>query len=138
MNLAPLSLLNIPNALDPNAPWELLRQAYSEHDLADKYFYADYYQLTEWTKTLDRWNGWEFFDPETNTGIAYMFRHNTTTSSSTVVHLKGLDENTTYRIYDLDGLVNMTATGKSLMETGFILSVPTEPYGAMIMIQPAN
>lgn len=138
MNLAPLSLLNVPNALDPNAPWELLRQAYAEHDSVEEYFYADYYQLTEWTTNKNRWNGWEFFDPATNSGIAFMFCHETTLNLKTTVKLKGLDENVKYKICDADGLVNITATGKQLMEKGFSLTVPEKPYGALIMISPAE
>lgn len=137
MNLAPLTLC-ITYALDPNAPWELLGKMYDEHDIVKEYFYADYYQLTEWTKNTDRWNGWEFFDPETNSGIGFMFCHETTSSKTTTVKLGGLDENITYKVYDLDGNLNITATGKDLTENGFSLTVPENPYGVLFKIEKAQ
>ena len=137
MNLAPLTLC-ITYALDPNAPWELLGKMYDQHDIVKEYFYADYYQLTEWTKNTDRWNGWEFFDPETNSGIGFMFCHETTSSKTTTVKLGGLDENITYKVYDLDGNLNITATGKDLTENGFSLTVPENPYGVLFKIEKAQ
>ena len=135
MNLAPLSLLNIPNSLDPNAPWDLIRQAHAEHDIVKEYFYSDYYELTIWSKEKNRWNGWEFFDPETDSGVALMFCHETTVNLTTTVKLKGLDSNTTYKVYDVDGIVSVTAKGKELMEKGFSITVPEKPYGVLMNIE---
>ncbi len=136
MNVAPLTL-TITYALDPNAPWELIGQLYDEHDIVKDYFFADYYQLTNWSENANRWNGWEFFDPEKGSGVAFMFCHETTVNKTTVVKLKGLDTNATYKVYDADGLISITKTGKELMEQGFSITVPEKPYGAMIMIETA-
>ena len=138
MNYAALSLLNIPNALMVDAPWELLSEAYREHARIKEYFYADYYELTEWTTNKNRWNGWEFFDPEKGEGFAVMFCHETTKDLSTTVRLKGLDADKTYRVRDEDGLIDLTATGKELTETGFVLTVPEKPYGALMTIACLN
>ena len=135
MNYAPLSLLKVPEPLAVDANWDLLGQAYAEHALVKKYFYADYYPLTEWSSNKNRWNGWEFFDPESGSGFAEMFCHETTQSMTTTVHLKGLDENKTYTVTDADGLLSVTATGRELTEKGFSLTVPEKPYGVLMMIE---
>ena len=138
MNYAPLSLLNLPSVLDRDANWELITQAYAEHDAVSRYFYADYYQLTKWSEKANRWNGWEFFDPSDNSGFAVLFCHETTKNLSYTLKLKGLDGSVTYRVKDADGLFDVTATGTELMSTGINVTVPDQPYGVLMMISEAK
>ena len=137
MNLAPLSLYKVPEPLAVDANWDLLSEAYAEHAQVKEYFYADYYPLTEWSTNKNRWNGWEFFDPDKDAGYALMFCHEATGDLTTTVKLKGLDKQKTYTVTDADGLVSVTAAGKDLMETGFTLTVPEKPYGALFYIEAA-
>ena len=134
MNYAPLSLLNLPSVLDKDANWELISQAYAEHDRIAPYFYANYYQLFKWLEKADRWNGWEFFDPETGSGVAYAFCHEATKRTTATVKLKGLDGAASYHLTDADGILDVTATGAELMETGVTVTVPEKPYAVMIYI----
>ncbi len=138
MNYAPLSLLNLPSVLDKDANWELITEAYSEHDKVAPYFYADYYQLVKWSEKANRWNGWEFYDPSTGSGVASLFCHETTKTLTTTVQLKGVDPDKTYRVYDADGLIDITAKGSSLLTDGITVTVPEQPYGVLIYITPAN
>lgn len=67
-----------------------------------------------------------------------MFCHETTVNLTTTVKLKGLDENTKYKVYDPDGIVKVAATGKELMENGFSLTVPEKPCGVLMNIEKAG
>ncbi|MBP3665963.1 MAG: alpha-galactosidase [Clostridia bacterium] len=138
MNYAPLSLMNFGPVLDKNADWTLNKQGYAEFEQIRDYFYADYYPLVEWTADRDRWNAWEFYDPATSSGYASVFCHQDTKSLSTTVKLKGLDPEKSYRITDFDGLVDVTANGKTLMESGIPVTVPEKPYAIIMLIKPAE
>ena len=138
MNYAPLSLMNLNGLLYKDTDWTLTKQGYAEFEQIRDYFYADYYQLFEWQAQADRWNGWEFYDPETASGYASVFCHEATSKLSTTVCLKGLDPEKQYHITDFDGLVDVTMSGKDLMEKGITVTVPEKPYAVILLIHSAT
>ncbi|MBQ9151639.1 MAG: alpha-galactosidase, partial [Clostridia bacterium] len=138
MNYAPLSLMNFNSLLYKDADWSLNKKGYEEFNQIRQYFYADYYQLVEWEARADRWNAWEFYDPETSSGYASIFCHEATSDLENTVCLKGLDPEKQYRITDFDGLVDVTASGKDLMEKGITVTVPEKPYAVILLINPAT
>ncbi len=138
MNYAPLSLMNLNGLLYKDTDWSLTKQGYAEFEQIRDYFYADYYQLVEWEAQADRWNAWEFYDPATSSGYASVFCHEATGDLSTTVFLKGLDPEKQYTITDFDGLVEVTESGKDLMEKGITVTVPEKPYCVILLIRPAS
>ena len=138
MNYAPFSLLKVESALDKDTDWVLLKQAYDEYDLIRKYFYGNYYTLTEWTANADRWDGRMFFDPELNEGFASIACQETSSKLTNTICLKGLDPEKQYHITDFDGLVDVTAKGADLMEQGITVTVPEQPYAVILLIKPAQ
>ncbi len=137
MNYAPFSLLKLPSPLDKDADWDILRQAYAEYDRIRDYFYADYYELTEWTASPNRRNAWMFYDSETRSGYASVaFMEGSSTLTDTV-KLKGLDPEASYTVTDFDGLVHVTASGQTLLEKGITVTVPEKPYCVILLITPA-
>ena len=78
-----------------------------------------------------------FFDAESGEGFASIACQEGASDLSNTVCLKGLDADKQYTVTDLDGLVNMTASGKELMEKGINITVPEKPYCAILLIKPA-
>ena len=138
MNYAPFCLLKVESALDKDTDWALLKQAYDEYDLIRDYFYGDYYTLTKWTAKADRWDGRMFLDPESDEGFAFIACQEKSSKLTNTVCLKGLDPEKHYHINDLDGLVDVTASGAELMEHGITVTVPEQPYAMILLIQPAK
>ena len=138
MNYAPFCGLKVESALDKDTDWELLKQGYDEFDLIRGYFYDDYYTLTEWTQNADRWDARMFFNPETGEGFASIACQEASTTLTKTICLKGLDPDQTYNVKDLDGLVDVTASGKDLMEKGITVTVPENPYCVIALIKSAN
>ena len=137
MNFAPCTV-TFEGSERPDRDWDLLRRCYAEYDLIRGYFYDDYYLLTEWTKDLDRWDGRMFFSKDKGDGfISFACQDGSTTLEKTVC-LKGMDPAATYTVADVDGLVNVTATGEELMEQGITVTVPEKPYCALILIKTAD
>lgn len=140
VNYAPFSLLQLPNALDESAnnDWDLLRQAYAEYDLIRNYFYGDYYALTEWKADADRWDARMFYVPESGEGFACVACQEASTSLTETICLKGLDAKRSYHITDLDGLIDVTASGEDLLTNGIKITVPENPYAVILLIKPVD
>jgi hypothetical protein len=135
MNYAPFCLLKLPSALNKDNDWALMRQCYAEYDLIRDYFYADYYMLTEWSANANRWDARMFYDPETGEGFASIACQEASTTLTKTICLKGLDPDKQYTVKDFDGLVDVTASGKELMEQGITVTVPEKPYCVILLIK---
>lgn len=138
MNYAPFCLLKLPSALNKDNDWALMRQAYAEYDTIRGYFYGDFYALTEWTAEPNRWDARMFFVPEAGEGYAFIACQEKASSKTNTVKLKGLDPDQQYTVKDFDGLVDLTADGKTLMEQGITVTVPEQPYAVIVLIKPAE
>jgi hypothetical protein len=112
-----------------------MRQAYAEYDTIRGYFYGDFYPLTEWTSNPNRWDARMFFVPEEGEGYAFIACQQNASSKTNTVKLKGLDPQKQYRLTDFDGLVDLTADGKTLMEQGITVTVPEQPYAVIVLIK---
>ncbi len=135
MNYAPFCLLKVPSALDKDTDWDVMKQAYDEYDIIRDYFYGDYYTLTEWTANTDRWDGRMFYDPAKGEGFASIACQQGASAKTNTICLKGLDPDRRYKITDFDGLLDVTASGKELMETGIEITVPEKPYCVILLIK---
>ena len=135
MNYAPFCLLKLPSALNKDNDWALMRQAYAEYDTIRDYFYGDFYALTEWTSNSNRWDARMFFVPEEGEGYAFIACQQNASSKTNTVKLKGLDPDKLYTLKDFDGLVDLTADGKTLMEQGITVTVPEQPYAVIVLIK---
>ena len=135
MNYAPFCLLKVPSALNKDTDWEVMRKAYAEYDVIRDYFYGDYYMLTEWTANADRWDGRMFYDAEKGEGFASIACQQSASSKTSTVCLKGLDPDRQYHITDFDGLVDVTKSGRELMESGVEITVPERPYCVILLIK---
>ena len=137
MNFAPCTV-TFEGSECPDRDWDLLRRCYAEYDLIRGYFYDDYYLLTEWTKDLDRWDGRMFFSKDKGEGFISLACQDGSTTHEKTVCLKGMNPAATYTVADVDGLVNVTATGEELMGQGITVTVPEKPYCAVILIKTVD
>lgn len=103
----------------------------------NKYFYADYYTLTEWSIDDDKWLGWEFIDADEG-GFAQFFRRAQSNDSETVIKFKGLNADTVYEITDTDGNCGGNYTGFELMKHGFKVVIPNANSSVLICMKALN
>jgi hypothetical protein len=79
-----------------------------------------------------------FYVPESGEGFAFVACQEWADELTNTICLKGLDPDKQYHITDFDGLVDVTASGKQLMEEGVTVTVPEQPYAAILLINPAE
>ena len=115
--------------------WDTLRQAVNEWNSIKKYYYSNYYTLTDWNNNKTDWIGWMYFDESDQGGFIQMFRPENSKIQNQVMLLYGLDPNATYTISDPDGYNSITATGESLMTEGLIYNMPQPRYASLLYIE---
>jgi alpha-galactosidase len=103
-----------------------------------KYFYGDYYPLTEYSTSRDVMIAWQFDCPEIGEGMVQAFKRENCTQESVKFSLKGLEKDADYILNDLDSNESKEASGKELMENGLIVSIKNQPASAIITYKKAK
>jgi hypothetical protein len=76
---------------------------------------------------------WQFNSPERATGVVQAFRRPHAGENSIRLKLRGLDENATYVVTDIDQPQQArTMTGKELSEQGLEVKVHSQPGAAIV------
>lgn len=96
------------------------------------YFLGDYYPLTKYTLDTHDWIAWQFHDAAKNAGMVQAFRREANGQSDNTFTLHGLDENATYALRDLNGVVLADASGSELMQKGISVSIVAQPGATVI------
>ena len=78
----------------------------------------------------------EFFDPETNNGVVFLF-HGVVPWSERRVLLKGLDPNVRYEVTSADGTIAVKQTGRQLMSQSIRFPYEAARPSALLFIKPS-
>ncbi len=97
---------------------EWLKTYLNEYLSIRKYFYCDFYPLTDSVESEFSWNVSQFNCPENGDGMVQAFRHEKSPFAVADFKLSGLDASKTYRITDLDDNSFYDASGEDLMNNG--------------------
>lgn len=97
-----------------------------------KYFDGDIYHLTEPSRDLTVWSAVQWDRPENNDGMVQVFKHKHSPYQTANFRLRGVNDNGTYLISDIDG-GEFEISGKELLENGFTVTVE-EQQAAKIYI----
>ena len=117
--------------------WSTVSSAMYEWQTVSKYYYCDYYELTQWGEGDGCWRGWQFIDPVSGEGFIQMFRPKDAKDGSYRIRLKGLDAELNYDMRNADTGVTYTAAGTALMRDGFDAELP--PHSTVLYtIKPAG
>lgn len=103
------------------------RRLTQEHERISPYFLGDYYPLTPYSLGEDQWMAWQFNRPDLGEGVVQAFRREKSVFVMGCLPLQGLDPNARYSITDLDDPTPVEASGKELIEKGFMVTVSEKP-----------
>jgi alpha-galactosidase len=112
----------------------LQKQAYDECARLAPLMLADYYPLTNYSRSLDSWIAWEWNQPESGKVAIQAFRRKNCAESSLTVKLQGLNPHKLYTIENADTHSKEKASGKELMETGLKVEIPSAPGSALLFL----
>lgn len=120
---------------DDTAKW---KKAIDDWRSVCMHFYGDYYPLTEYSLSNEKWIAWQFHTPETQSGMIQVFKRNNCREDKMSVKLKSLIAEAEYELENLDESAVLTYTGKQLENGGHFVVLPDAPASAIIKYKIKN
>jgi hypothetical protein len=97
-----------------------------------KYFYGDYYPLTEYTQTSDAWMAYQLDLPDQGEGMIVVLKRPLSDYRQAVFPLRALRRDAMYEITNLDTAANTTLSGKELIDKGLEAHLLNRPDSALL------
>ncbi len=131
-SMAPWFILSV-DYTNPNSNWTLAKQGETEWRELSKYYYSDFYPLTECDKSPAAWRAWEYYDPGTDSGAIQLFRGPESGTSEMTLKLSGLGGGK-YRLRNADGSLEKVVSGSALKK-GYKFSLPEAESSDIIFFE---
>jgi alpha-galactosidase len=109
----------------------------AEFRRVEPYLLGDFWPLTAWSLDRTTWIAWQFDRPEIGEGFVQAFRRPESPFESARLHLRGLDPDAKYAVTDLDSNQPREMTGRELMDTGLLVTLPNKPAASVIIYHKA-
>jgi alpha-galactosidase len=93
---------------------------------------GDFYPLLPHTESESQWYGYQFDHPGLNAGCIILFRREKCPGAIKIVHLNGINPNSSYVITNLDTDTTTEIVGRELIKSGLSVSVKDQPGSALI------
>lgn len=104
--------------------WYKVQDVGEEQRIVSKYYYSDFYQLTEYSREESDWMAWEYYIPEEGHGYANIWRRSEA-GATEIIFLKGLDADAVYDVWFEDRNCHAQYTGAELMYNGIEVTLPS-------------
>lgn len=104
--------------------WYKVQDAGAEQRVVSKYYYADFYQLTDYSRSEGDWMAWEYYLSEEGHGYANIWRRSEADATCRIF-LKGLDADAVYDVWFEDRNSHAQYTGGELMYEGIEVTLPS-------------
>jgi hypothetical protein len=120
-----------PNIPD-NFPFEWAKRTLDQYVGFRKFFYGDFYPLTDYSKSRDSWMAYQLDLPDAGEGIVVVLRRPDSPYEGARFPLHGIQKVRTYAIRDLDSGREETLSGAELLQAGLPVRVTGKPGSALI------
>jgi len=97
-----------------------------------KYYYGDFYPLSEYSQKSDAWMAWQFDCPESGEGMVQVFRRKDVPAKTVRFNLCGLEAKERYAVTDLDSGQVRQMSGRVLMKKGLPVKISETPGSAIL------
>lgn len=113
-------------------PFDEVRRTLEQYRSIQKYFYGDYYPLTEYSQAEDAWMAYQLDLPERREGLLVVLKRPLSPLLAASFPLRALAGDARYELLNLDSGESTRATGAELMQRGFELRLEEKPASALI------
>ena len=103
------------------------RTYYENWKEVNKYFYGDFFPLTEYSLERNVWMAWQFGLTDRSEGMVQVFRRGESPYVSAQFRLRELDTDAIYAVKDLDHGEIGQFLGRELMDKGFLVTMEVHP-----------
>ena len=119
--------------IPPDYPFDHARRLLQQYLAVRRFFYGDFYPLTEYTRTQDAWMAYQLYLPEAEEGLLVVLKRPRSPFSHGVFKLFGLDPAREYAFTDWGGEELGTANGQVAMAGGIEVELPEQPDSTLIL-----
>lgn len=113
-------------------PFEEVKKSIEQYLPIQKYFYGDWYPLTEYTQSADGWMAYQLDLPDKDEGMVVVLKRPVSTYVRAVFRLNALRADHVYEITSLDTKANKTLTGDELMHKGLQTELLNQPDSVLL------
>jgi len=113
-------------------PFASVRRCLERHIAIQRYFYGDFYPLTEYTQAGDAWIAYQLDLSDEGEGMVVALKRPLSNYTRAIFQLKALRREALYEITNLDTSENKTLTGGELMDKGLEAVLLDKPDSALL------
>lgn len=118
-----------------NFPFDWARRTLAQYLKVREFYYGDYYPLTVYSQARDVWMAYQLDRPEKGQGLVVALRRPQSPYEAARFPLRGLAEQATYRVTNLDTGAQTTQAGKALLRDGLEVQVETQPGSVLLLYE---
>lgn len=115
-----------------NFPFAAVKQSLDQFRSIQKYFYGDYYPLTEYTQANDEWMAYQLDLPGQGEGLVVVLKRPFSDYRQAVFPLQALTRNAVYEIANLDSGEKRSLPGNELSDCGIEIHLLKQPDSALL------
>ena len=130
----------IVSAINLDGDLSTVKKNMAQYLKIHKYFYGDYYPLTEYSQAEDTWMAYQLDLPDSNEGLVVVLKRPKSSGVKAVLPLFGLQDDSSYKLTNLDTDQSRIMTGKELKTQGLTVELLNKPDSGLFeyRIQPAK
>jgi hypothetical protein len=118
-----------------NFPFAEVKRSLEQYRLLAKYFYGDYYPLTEYTQTTDAWMAYQLDLPSQGEGVVVVLKRHLADYSRASLPLRAIRVDSHYEITNVDTGEHKIVTGRELTDKGIEVRLLKAPDSALLIYQ---
>jgi len=113
-------------------PFERVRQELERQRQIEKYYYGDYYPLTQYSQAEDAWEAYQLHLADTQEGLIVVLKRPLSHFITAVFPLKALHADRSYEFLNIDTGERSVLSGKDILQRGLRFRLPRKPDSALI------
>lgn len=113
-------------------PFAAMKQSLDRYKEIQRYFYGDFYPLTEYTQTGDAWMAYQFDLPQSGEGLVVVLKRPFSQFTGAQFALNALQPGSYYDISNVDSGDRSTLGGSELMDKGLAVNLLGRPDSALL------
>ncbi len=114
-------------------PFAEVKRSVERYRAIRKYFYGDYYPLTQYTQTNDAWMAYQLDLPEEGEGLVVVLKRPESQYTQATFRLQALRADMTYKVANPDTGEERTLAAGELMKKGLEVRLPSQPDSALYL-----
>ena len=113
-------------------PFDLARRNLEGYVELQKFYYGDYYPLTEYTQASDAWMAYQLDRSDLGEGLVVVLKRPRSAYMDASFPLRGLDPGSRYEVTDLDPGERKNLSGEAAARDGIAVHLAGQPDSALL------